>query len=124
MTIEVAKVCCNLYYQNRVYRAVEASKELFWLRKFETKLGVKLETYVLFYDNQIVIHLSKNSPFHSRSKHIDVHYHWIRDALDSKLMELGKIYTYDIGSDILTKVLPRGKFEFCHTIARLVFPSN
>jgi hypothetical protein len=103
---------------------VEASKELLWLRKFAMELGVKQEKYVLFCDNQSAIHLSKNSSFHSRSKHIDVRYHWIRDALDSKLMELEKIHTDDNGSDMLTKVLPRGKFEFCRIEAGLMLPSN
>ncbi|WJX48823.1 hypothetical protein P8452_35337 [Trifolium repens] len=103
---------------------VEASKELLWLRKFAMELGVKQEKYVLFCDNQSAIHLSKNSSFHSRSKHIDVRYHWIRDALDSKLMELEKIHTDDNGSDMLTKVLPRGKFEFCRMEAGLMLPSN
>lgn len=101
---------------------VEASKKLLWLRKFAMELGVKQEKYILFCDNQSVIHLSKNSSFHSRSKHIDVCYHLIRNALDSKLMELEKIHTDDNGSDMLTKVLPRGKFEFFCTVAILVLP--
>jgi len=39
--------------------------------------------------------LVKNPTFHSRSKHIDVRYHWIRDALDAKLLELEKVHTND-----------------------------
>ena len=104
--------------------AVEATKDLLWLRKFTIELGMKQEKYVLFCDNQSAIHLSKNSSFHSRSKHIDVRYHWILDALDSKLMELEKIHTDDNGSDMLTKVLPRGKFEFCRAVVGLALPSN
>ncbi|WJX13388.1 hypothetical protein P8452_03779 [Trifolium repens] len=57
---------------------VEASKELLWLRKFAMELGVKQEKYVLFCDNQSVIHLSKNSSFHSRSKHIDRKFEFCR----------------------------------------------
>ncbi|RDX86461.1 hypothetical protein CR513_32207, partial [Mucuna pruriens] len=33
--------------------------------------------------SQSAIHLGKNSTFHSTSKHIDVRYHWICDALDA-----------------------------------------
>lgn len=76
------------------------------------ELGVKQEKHVLFCDNQSVIHLLKNSYFYSRSKHIDVHYHWIWDTLDSKLIELKKIHTDDNDSDMLTKVLPRGNLSF------------
>ncbi|GAA0147202.1 transmembrane signal receptor [Lithospermum erythrorhizon] len=92
--------------------SVEATKELLWLRKYNGTWS-QTRKICLVCDNQSAIHLSKNSPFHSRSKHIDVRYHWIRDALDSKLMELEKIHTYDNGSDMLMKVLSWGKFEFC-----------
>ena len=70
-------------------------------------------------DSRSVIHLGKNSTFHSRSKHIDVRYHWIRDALDANLLELAKIHTDDTGADMMTKALPGGKFEDCCEIAGL-----
>ena len=60
----------------------EACKELLWLKKFFQELGLKQERYVLHCDRQSAIHLSKYSSFHSRSKHIDVRYHWIRDVLN------------------------------------------
>ncbi|RDX82832.1 hypothetical protein CR513_36333, partial [Mucuna pruriens] len=53
-----------------------------------------------------------------RSKHIDVKYHWIRDALDAKLLELAKVHT-DNGVDMMTKKVPRGKFEACCEIPKL-----
>jgi hypothetical protein len=52
---------------------------------------------VLYYDNHSAIHLSKNSTFHSRLKHIDVKCHWIRDALEDKLLQIEKIHTDDNG---------------------------
>ncbi|KAJ9566890.1 hypothetical protein OSB04_002856 [Centaurea solstitialis] len=41
----------------------------------------------------------KNIMFHKRTKHIDVRYHWIRDALEDKMFELDKVHTDDNGSD-------------------------
>ncbi|RDX72140.1 hypothetical protein CR513_48417, partial [Mucuna pruriens] len=70
------------------------------------------------------IHLGKNLTFHSMSKHIDVRYHWIHDALDAKLLELAKVYTDDNDADMMTKVLSRGKFESCCEIARLTITST
>ena len=104
--------------------AVEATKDLLWLRNFTMELGLKQIRYVLYCDNQSAIHLAKNFSFHSRSKHIDVRYHWIRDVLDAKLLELEKIHTDDNGSDMLTKILPKGKFEFCRMVVGLTMPSN
>ena len=102
----------------------EACKELLWMKKFMQELGFIQERYVLFCDSQSAIHLGKNSTFHARSKHIDVRYHWIRDVLDAKLLELEKIHTDDNGADMLTKALPRGKFETCCFIAGMANTST
>ncbi|KAM7516588.1 hypothetical protein LguiA_006171 [Lonicera macranthoides] len=104
--------------------ATEACKELLWMKKFLKELGFNQERYVLFCDNQSSIHLAKNSTFHARSKHIDVKYHWIRDALNDKLLELEKIHTDHNGSDMLTKALTREKLEICRSIAGMAFPST
>lgn len=50
-------------------------------------------------------------------------YHWIRDALNAKLLKLVKIHTDDNDADMMTKALPRGKFEDCCEIAGLVVTS-
>ncbi|RDX90785.1 hypothetical protein CR513_27318, partial [Mucuna pruriens] len=60
----------------------------------------------------------------TRSKHIDVRYHWIRDTLDAKLLELTKVHTNDNRADMMTKAVPRGKFEACCEIAALAITST
>ena len=50
-------------------------KEALWMREFLDELGLQKEKYVVYSDSQSVIHLFKNSMFHSRSKHIDIRYH-------------------------------------------------
>ena len=102
----------------------EACKELLWVKKFLQELGVVQDKYILFVDSQSAIYHGKNSTFHSRSKHIDMRYHWIWDALDAKLLELAKIHTDDNGADMMTKALPRGKFEVCCEIADLAVIST
>ena len=85
--------------------AVEACKELLWMKRFLGELGCAQERYVLYCDSQSAIHLGKNSIFHGRSKHIVVRYQWIQDVWDSKLLELEKIHMDDNGSDMMTKDL-------------------
>jgi hypothetical protein len=46
----------------------EASKEMIWLQRFMEELGKKQENSRLYCDNQSVIHLAKNSTFHSKTK--------------------------------------------------------
>ncbi|KAJ9537229.1 hypothetical protein OSB04_029962 [Centaurea solstitialis] len=43
-------------------------------------------------DNQSVIPLAKNFMFHKRTKHIDVWYHWIRDALEDMMFDVNKVH--------------------------------
>ena len=93
-----------------------------WIRKFLEELRLQQEKYVVYSDRQSVIHLSKNSTFHSISKHIDVRYHWIRDVLESKQLYLEKIHTNENGSNILTKCLLKEKLEACRQRAVLVEP--
>ena len=58
--------------------ANEASKEMLWLKQFLQELGLKQDGYVVNCVSQSAIDLSKNSMYHSRSKHIEVRYHWLR----------------------------------------------
>ncbi|RDX92221.1 hypothetical protein CR513_25684, partial [Mucuna pruriens] len=60
----------------------------------------------------------------TRSKHIDVRYHWICDTLDAKLSELTKVHINDNGVDMIIKVVPRGKFEACCDIVGLAITST
>ena len=76
------------------------------MKKFLKEFDFVQDKYVLFVDSQNVIHLGKNLTFHNRFKHIDVRYHWIRDILDAKLLELAKVHTDDNGYDMMTKALP------------------
>ena len=100
--------------------ATKASKELLWLKKFLQELGLNQERYILYCDSQSVIHLSKNSSFHSKSKHIDVRYHWIRDVLEEQQIHIEKIHTNENGSDMMTKCLSREKLEVFKQKANLV----
>ena len=93
---------------------------MLWMKRFLQELGMKQDKYVVHYDGQSAIHLSKNSTFHSKSKHIDVHMHWIRDVLEQKELYLEKIHTNMNGADMMTKTLPREKLEVYREIASLM----
>jgi len=83
------------------------------VKKLLQELSFIQDKYLLFCDSQSAIHLGKNSTFHSRSKHIDVRYHWICDALETRLLELAKVHTNDNCADMMTKTLLISKFETC-----------
>ena len=104
--------------------ATEACKELLSLKRFIQELGFIQQRYVVLCDNESAIHLAKNSMFHKRTKHIDVRYHWIRDALEDKTFKLDKVQTDDNASDMLTKVLPSEKLKICCSIAGMANSSS
>lgn len=89
-----------------------ASKEAVWLARLVGDLGIT-QTPVLHCDSQSAIALAKNPMFHSKSKHIEVRYHVIRDILASKRIELVKVHTDDNPADALMKSLASERFAHC-----------
>nr|GFB35223.1 retrovirus-related Pol polyprotein from transposon TNT 1-94 [Tanacetum cinerariifolium] len=82
----------------------EAVKEAIWLRGLLEELCVELNRVTVNCDNQGVIHLSQNHVFHERTKHINVRYHFIREVLEAKTVEVMKVGTEHNVVDALTKV--------------------
>ena len=64
----------------------------------------------IFCDNQSTIKLAKNPVYHARSKHIEVHHHFVRDLIESQELELQFCGTEDQLADIFTKALSIVKF--------------
>ena len=91
-----------------------SSKDIIWIHKFLTELrsifSFSLPTN-LFCDNQGAIRLSKDSTFHGRTKHIDVHFHFIRQTVSQGHISLSYCPTDDMIADTFTKPLACFKFE-------------
>ncbi|GJU09151.1 hypothetical protein Tco_1125581, partial [Tanacetum coccineum] len=66
----------------------------------------------LYCDNKSAIALCCNNVQHSRSKHIDIQHHFIREQVENRVVELYFVETNYQLADILTKALPREWFEF------------
>ena len=96
--------------------ASEACKEAIWLARLVRDLGITVEMPTLHCDSQSAIMLAKNPVFHAKTKHIDVKYHFIRDMLEDKLMELVKVHTDDNPADLMTKGLPPVRFAHCRAL--------
>ncbi|KAL5822188.1 hypothetical protein ACOSQ3_024070 [Xanthoceras sorbifolium] len=91
----------------------EASKEMVWLQSFLEELGKKQEDNVLYCDSQSAIHLAKNPSFHSRTKHIQLRYHFIRSLLEDGILKLEKISGAQNPADMLTKTVTTDKLKLC-----------
>ena len=77
------------------------------------ELGKEHDMGTLYSDSQSAIHLAKNSAFHSRTKHIQLKYHFIRSVLEDGELKLEKIHSSQNPADMLTKVVTREKLRIC-----------
>ena len=68
----------------------------------------------VFYDNTSAINFSKNPIQHSKSKHIEIHYHFIWDLVEDKVVYLEFTHTDNQKADIFTKPLDGPQFESLH----------
>ena len=91
----------------------EAGKEMVWLNGLLEELGKEKEICALYSDSQSAIHLAKNPAFHSRTKHIPMRYHYIRDLVEDEVLQLLKIQGSENPADMLTKSVPIGKLKLC-----------
>ncbi|KAJ0532731.1 putative RNA-directed DNA polymerase [Helianthus annuus] len=92
--------------------ATAAACQGLWLRNLVSDLvGTEAQKVKLFVDNESAIALMKNPVFHGRSKHIDTKYHFIRECVEREQIEVEHISGDLQKADILTKALPRVKFE-------------
>ena len=90
----------------------DASKEAIWLACLVGDLDIQ-QIPILHCDSQSAIALAKNPVFHAKTKHIKVRYHFIRDVLADKRIELIKVHTDDNPADALTKSLATERFAHC-----------
>lgn len=89
-----------------------ATKEAVWLRRLIGKVfGPLADPTTLYNNNQAVIALTKDSSYHARTKHIDVHYHFIRYSINTGSIQLLYCPTNNMTVDILMKALPSIKVK-------------
>ena len=95
--------------------AVEAGKEIVWMRHFLTELGYPVNTSPtsLHMDNQSAISVAKNPEHHGRMKHLDLRFHWLRDTVEKGSLAPTFIPTNSMPADILTKAIARPRVIEC-----------
>ena len=91
--------------------AASCCAQLLWMKKLLHDYGITQDTMCVFCDNTNAINLSKNPVQHSKSKHIEIQYHFIRDLVEEKTMYLEFITTDNQKADIFTNPIDGLKFE-------------
>jgi len=93
-------------YEAEYVAASSTVCETIWLRNLLKELeNPQEEPIVIYVDNQSTIKLAKNPIQHGKSKHIDTRFHFLRDHVKRKTIELQYCHTTEQVADIFTKPL-------------------
>ncbi|XP_073525528.1 uncharacterized protein [Phyllobates terribilis] len=85
--------------------AAQCCAQVLWIKQQLVDYGITLDTISIFCDNTSAICVSKNPVHHTRTKHIDVRHHFLRDLVERKNIELIHVSSEGQLADIFTKAL-------------------
>ena len=91
--------------------AALAAQEAIWIKRLLKEMNYKQDNITIYDDNLSTIDVSRNPKFHSRMKHMDIKYHFLRDNVESGDISLKYVGTDEQIADVLTKALAREKFQ-------------
>ena len=83
-------------------------------------MGLLQQAIRIDYDSQSAIFLAKNPAYHSKTKHIDVQYHFVRDMVEEKKVLLVKVDTLKNVADELMKSMSTQNFSWCRETMDIV----
>ena len=107
----VALSSCEAEYMAQT----QASKEAIWITRLLAELDLGHQApkipVTIKADNQGAIALTKDPKFHTRTKHIDIQWHFVREKILSGAVEFKYCPTDQMAADGLTKALDKVKFS-------------
>jgi hypothetical protein len=105
----VAISSCEAEYMALRY----AVQEMLWLQDIFRQLPILgiTNAKALYCDNTFVIDLSKNPEHYARTKHIDIQYHFVRNFIERKIIDLKYVCTKEQLADALTKAIDINSFR-------------
>ncbi|GKF62777.1 hypothetical protein Tco_0182831 [Tanacetum coccineum] len=86
--------------------------QILWMRSQLTDYGLRFNKILMYCDNKSAIALCCNKVQHSRSKHIDTRFHFIKEHVENGVIEIYFVNTEYQLADIFTKALARERIKF------------
>ncbi|GKB41398.1 hypothetical protein Tco_0886340 [Tanacetum coccineum] len=116
-------VCACSRYQKQTIMATSTTEagyvaaanccgQVLWIQNLMLDYGFNFMNTKIYIDNESTICIVKNPVFHSKTKHIEIRHHFIRDAYEKKLIQVLKIHIDDNVADLLTKAFDVSRFNF------------
>ncbi|GJW26681.1 putative ribonuclease H-like domain-containing protein [Tanacetum coccineum] len=92
--------------------AASCCGQVLWIQNQMLDYGYNFINTKIFIDNESTICIVKNLMFHSKTKHIKIRHHFIRDLNEKKLFQMIKIHTDQNVANLLTKAFDVGRFQY------------
>ncbi|GJZ97709.1 putative ribonuclease H-like domain-containing protein [Tanacetum coccineum] len=102
--------------------AASCCGQVLWIQNQLLDYGFNFMNTKIYIDNESTICIVKNPVFHSKTKHIAIRHHFIRDAYEKKLIQVLKIHTDDNVADLLTKAFDVSRFQFLVVTIGMINP--
>nr|GEV05565.1 Gag-Pol polyprotein [Tanacetum cinerariifolium] len=105
--------CTSMSSAEAEYVSLSACRaQVLWMRTQLTDYGFHFNKIPMYYDSKAAIAISCNPVQHSRTKHIDVRYHFIKEKVEKGIVELLFVRTEYQLADLFTKALPEESFKY------------
>ncbi|GJS27187.1 putative ribonuclease H-like domain-containing protein [Tanacetum coccineum] len=92
--------------------AANCCGQVLWIQNQLLDYGYNFMNTKIFIDNESTICIVKNPVFHSKTKHIEIRHHFIRDSYEKRLIQVIKIHTDHNVADLLTKAFDVSRFQY------------
>ncbi|GKB20311.1 putative ribonuclease H-like domain-containing protein [Tanacetum coccineum] len=100
--------------------AASCCGQVLWIQNQMLDYGFNFMNTKIHIDNESTICIVKNPVYHSKTKHIEIRHHFIRDSYEKKLIRVEKIHTDFNVADLLTKAFDGPRFKSGRPILILV----
>jgi hypothetical protein len=100
--------------------ASSCCSQVLWIQNQMLDYGISIMKTPIFIDNNSAISIVNNPVKHSKTKHIEIRFHFIRDCNEKNLIQVSKVHTDNQFADLFTKAFDVGRFTYLVTSVGMI----